>query len=65
MINYPKKKLFGKTWVGWLNFLLIQWFFIRIQGEVNTDYTQTKWSILHWVVPLSGWWSDYVFLNDD
>jgi hypothetical protein len=65
MLQYPTKKLFGKTWVGWLNFLLLQWFCIRLEGTVNSDRSETEWNIIKWITPLTGWWSDYRYLNDD
>lgn len=52
----PTKKILGKTWVGWLNILLLQWFCIRL-GYGN------EWKILKWIVPCTGWWSDYRYIG--
>ena len=52
----PKRVFLGKTWVGWLNIMILQWFFIRLgYGE--------KWRLLRWIVPCTGWWSDYVYVK--
>jgi hypothetical protein len=29
----PRKNVLGHTWVGWANFLLLRWFFIRVGWE--------------------------------
>ena len=56
-IQPPMKTLFGKTWVGWLNVLIIQFFFVRLSyGE-----TPTQWGLLRGIVPCTGWWNDYKF----
>lgn len=49
----PSKSFLGYTWVGWLNIVVLQWFFVRLgYGD--------KWTILKGIVPLTGWWSDYI-----
>ncbi len=51
----PKRKLFGHTWVGWLNILIIQLFFIRLSyGD--------KWTIIWGILPFTGWWSNYIYV---
>lgn len=65
-----------KPWLSWvlcLNFLFMQFFFIRIaricehvkngnrEGEIIL--AQTTWRILKWIVPFTGWWSKYIYLN--
>jgi len=50
----PKKLLYGRTWLGWLNFLLLRWFFIRlayvkhrIRTNLGNYYKQEiTWSII-------------------
>lgn len=55
MIN-PKRKFLGFTWVGWLNILLFQWLFVRLAyGD--------RWRVLKWILPLTGWWSDYRYIG--
>lgn len=43
-----------------INFFIIQWFFIRICRFLDDDGIQTHWGILFPVVPLTGWWSSYI-----
>lgn len=77
------------TWLGYLNFFILQWFFIRLakykkinkwrldsvgkvevkgisaQRDINFVPTEYKWKykILALVVPLTGWWNDYIEWN--
>jgi hypothetical protein len=54
-----------------LNFILLQWFCIRLARkmvkrdsvftEFKDEYTQIGWGII-FVVPLTGWWSDYIWI---
>lgn len=43
-----------------VNFILVQWFFIRICRFLDNDGVQTHWGFLFPVVPLTGWWSSYI-----
>lgn len=61
-----RRKFLGLTWLGWLNFVIIQWFFIRIGEYVTIDIetkdnitTDNTFCIIYFVLPLTGWWSDY------
>lgn len=40
-----------------VNFIFIQWFFIRICCYVNDEGIKDGYGILFPVVPLTGWWS--------
>lgn len=53
-------KLFGYSWVGWLNIIILQWFFIRLYYSVNEQNSIECYGFLFPIVPLTGWWSDYV-----
>lgn len=57
------KKFFGFTYIGWLNLLIFQWFFIRIGYEIKED--KIKFKLLCRVIPLSGWWSDYKYVKKE
>ena len=52
------------TWLKLLNVIVLQWFFVRLAKIVDT---KTKiivgWDFLRWIVPLTGWWSDYRFVG--
>jgi len=73
---------FGRTPLGLLNFLLLQWLGIRLQAAFETGDlprrdgaivietgrwwsrhaprgVRVSWSLLRWVWPLTGWWSEY------
>lgn len=53
-----------------LNFFIIQWFFFRVwrYGVDETydlfkdadKFIQTHWAFLFPVIPLTGWWSNYI-----
>lgn len=54
----PKDK---RTWLGWLNFIVLQWFFIRL----SRDYRGEKllgYSINGLILPTTGYGSPYVYL---
>lgn len=54
-----------RTWVYWANVLLVQWMFIRItryRDDQNPDKT-SGFGLLGFVVPLTGWFSDYKSLG--
>jgi len=42
-----------------LNKLVLQWFFVRLGKQVEKGEI-TNWIILVGVVPLTGWFSDYI-----
>lgn len=52
------REIFGATLLYWLNFLFVQWFFTRIYR--SEDWT--KYGLLKPVVPLTGWWSNYIYI---
>jgi hypothetical protein len=58
----PKRKFLGKSWVGWLNIFILQWLFIRLAYSINLNRQHTKYIILKWIVPTTGWWSDFVYI---
>lgn len=48
------------SWLGLLNFLLLQWFFVRLARVVDKRTGRTAgWRVLRWPWPLTGWWSPY------
>jgi hypothetical protein len=76
------------SWLGFLNFFLFQWFFIRLtycKTKVIEDFTLTEisltmggyavggyskkthtyywYSIQKWILPLTGWYGNFVYLN--
>jgi len=61
-MRYPHKKVFGKTYIGWLNFLILQWFFIRLQANVHEYLIIESWQI-RVALPMTGWYTDYIPKN--
>lgn len=59
------KRLFGYTWLGWLNILLLQWFFVRLQATMD-EHTLVieKLEFIGPVVPCTGWFSNYIWLGN-
>jgi len=63
-----KKTFLGLSWVGWLNFLILQWFCVRLAYIENTETKEVegyKW--IKGVAPLTGWsftwWKEYTYLT--
>ena len=53
------KYFLGLTWVGWFNFIILQWFFVRLFYTINDDDTLGDFGLMFFVFPLSGWWWSY------
>ena len=54
-----------RSWLGWLNFFVLQWFFVRLQEVGRTEWgkwVHERWELLLWPVPLSGWWTRYLYV---
>lgn len=50
------------SWLFWVNFLFFQWFFVRLQetgSMVDEKFVHESWGWRRWVVPVTGWWTDY------
>lgn len=65
----PRYRIFGWSWLGILNFFVLQWLFFRLEGitlPLEFDKNRKvifrmKLGLLFIVLPLTGWWSDYIF----
>jgi hypothetical protein len=62
MANVSRSRFFGYTWVGWLNILILQWFFVRLQ-RTTEPLRPDKFNLLKWIYPTTGWNTDYKFLG--
>lgn len=56
------------TFTKFVNVFILQWFFIRLTKHMKKDdkgnYTIIeKWSFQYWIVPLTGWWSNLIYLS--
>lgn len=54
----------SKLTILWcINFLLLQWFFIRLARIVDIKTNKIiGYNILGIVLPLTGWWSRYIWI---
>jgi hypothetical protein len=50
------------TPLKFLNYFILQWFFIRLARVVQDD-VQIGWKILKGIIPMSGWNNDYKFIS--
>ena len=62
--KFRLNNLIPETPLGFLNFYILQWFFIRLArvGYIDMEdgkFKQTGWQWLKGVYPLTGWWNDY------
>lgn len=48
-----------------LNFLVLQWFGIRLARivELRRRPVTVGWLVVRWLWPLTGWWSDYRWIS--
>jgi hypothetical protein len=60
-MDIPRWELLGQTWLGWVNILFFQWFFVRLTIEIF-DYRVYKIGLTLFPLPLTGWRSDYINL---
>lgn len=59
-------KYTGGSWLGYLNFLILQWFFIRLAKVVDTKTQKTiRYTWLIGIVPLTGWWNKYKYVKSN
>jgi len=49
--------------LGWFNFWIVQWFFIRITRKYNDHDVCIGHGVLRWVYPLTGWTNNYKFIR--
>lgn len=61
------RRLLGLTWMGWLNFLVLQWLFVRVARRLpfaTTDYyvSRGRLYVVRYVLPLTGWVSPLVYV---
>lgn len=51
------------TWVGMLNFFILQWLFVRLGREIKNGKSK-NFKLMFFILPLTGWWGDYIYLFD-
>lgn len=53
------------TILKFINMFILQWFYIRIaKSNFINQKGNTKWYILYWIIPLSGWKNDFEYVNN-
>jgi hypothetical protein len=58
-MKQPKPILFGYSWLGIINMVIIQWLFIRLQATCDKGQI-VRFDFIGPIVPLTGWWGPYV-----
>ncbi len=52
------------TVLGWFNYFIAQWFFLRLARVVDKETQQhIRWQLTGFVWPLTGWWSEYKWIG--
>lgn len=41
----PKTEIYGHTWVGWINLLVLRWLFIRLCYIIRVDIVHTDYTL--------------------
>jgi hypothetical protein len=63
-VKVPVKRFWNRNWIGWLNILLFQWLFIRLNYIQQVGSCKMKSiGIQYWVVPTTGWGNIPVFIQ--
>lgn len=58
-----KPRISGYSIIGLFNLFCMQWFFIRIEANVNEIDDSISIGIMGFVLPMTGWWSPYIRLG--
>ena len=49
-----------KIWLGWLNILILQWFFVRLAWYKYDESDEVFYTLWGPVLPLTGWWGRFI-----
>ena len=55
-----RKNYLGNTWLGWINILLFQWFFVRLAEEKGR---KRRWVFIGFIWPTTGWNTEYKYVG--
>lgn len=50
------------SWLGRLNYLVLQWFFVRLARVKDDGGREIGWTFLIGVIPCTGWKTPYRYL---
>ena len=51
-----------RSWFGYLNFFVLQFAGVRLQRTVDKHGQHIAWNLIGPIVPMTGWWQDYVWM---
>ena len=64
-MKQPQPIAWGYSWLGLLNMILLQWTLWRLQLTIDKQTgVVSRWAMVGPILPLSGWWSGYVYLTE-
>jgi hypothetical protein len=55
--------LYKLTWVGWLNLIILQWFFIRLGRFYERNIKKNRFKIVIGIIPGTGWNKPYRYIK--
>lgn len=50
------------TWLFFVNFFFFQWMCLRL-AKVIEGKTILYYTFIVWILPLTGWWSNFIYLS--
>lgn len=63
MWRFTKNMKYRKGYLGRLNRWFVQWFFLRVEAEIDTPSLEiTKINVIGFIVPRTGWTTEYKYV---
>lgn len=53
------------SWLGLLNRILLQWFFIRLQASIDVYPEITGFQLIGFIIPTTGWSTGYKYVGKE
>lgn len=53
------------TWLGFLNYYILQWLCVRLYKTVEDDGSISGWGLWYWIRPGTGWRDSETGVNVD
>ena len=66
-LGFGKGFLKGRSLMGWFNYIILQWFCIRLCRKYNQipfGKVFIGYSFMYWVKPTTGWSTHFVILGN-
>ena len=52
------------TWLYFINKVFFQWFCFRLARVIDEDSKkQIGWKFIYWIIPTTGWTTDYRYIG--